>query len=96
MDLGQGGGVMHGHLGRDVPEVALHDRQGDAGVQQLGGPRVAEAVGALVVDQAALGVTDLEPAGELAQQAAQGVGAVMAEAVTVGLVGHEQVPGLGR
>ena len=38
-------------VGRQVPEVALHDVQRDAGVEQAGGDRVAESVGAVEVDQ---------------------------------------------
>jgi hypothetical protein len=30
---------MHGHRGREMPEVALHDVDRDAGVQQAGGQR---------------------------------------------------------
>jgi hypothetical protein len=51
--LGQGLGVVHGHCGRQMPEIPLDDVNGDAGVEQAGGPGVPEPVGALEVDRAA-------------------------------------------
>ena len=58
-------------VGRQVPEVALHDVQRDAGVEQGGGLGVAESVGAVEVDQGAGAVADVQPSGQLGQQAPQ-------------------------
>ena len=50
-------------VGDEVPEVALHHMQRDAGVQQAGGPGVAETVGAVEVDQGAGAVAHVQPDG---------------------------------
>ena len=58
-------------VGRQVPEVALHDVQRDAGVEQAGGHGVPESVGAVEVDHGAGAVAHVQPAGQLGQQLAQ-------------------------
>jgi hypothetical protein len=55
-----------------VPEVALHDVDRDAGVEQAGGPGVPESVGPLEVDQPSGVVADIEPPGQLGERPVQG------------------------
>jgi len=54
-----------------VPEVALHDVQGDAGVDEAGGLGVPEAVGAGQVEQDPVSVAQIGSFDELAQLGAQ-------------------------
>jgi hypothetical protein len=55
-----------------MPEVALHDVDRDAGVQQAGGPCVPEPVSPLEVDQPPGAVADVEPPGQLGERPVQG------------------------
>ena len=60
-----------------MPELALHDVQRDAGVEQARRAGVPEAMGAAKVDRAPLVVAQVQPAHQLAQpllKAAVGVG----------------------
>ncbi len=96
--LGQGLGIMHGHGGRQVPEVTLHHVDRHPGVEQAGGGGMPEAVGAVEIDQRAGVVADPEAGGQPGQQAAQGAVGVGPVAVAVHVRGEEQVlrPGAGR
>jgi hypothetical protein len=71
--LGLGGGgqrlrVSHGHGRRQVPEVTLHDVQRDTSVEQVGGDRMPESVGAVEVDHGADVVPHVQAGGQLGQQ----------------------------
>ena len=81
--FGQRVGVAHRHLGRQMPEVALHDVDRHAAVEQLGRPGVAHPVGALKVDQPAVLIADLKLGGQSAQSVAQRVRAIGLRAFAV-------------
>jgi len=93
--LGERGGVVHRHLGARVPDVALHDVDGDALVEQVGGLRVPQPVGSLEVDEPALAVADPKLPCERAESHGERVAAVGALAEAVALHHQEQVPGRG-
>ena len=65
---GQRLGVMHRHPRRQVPEIALHDVQRNAGVEQAGRAGVTEAMGAAKVDRAALVIAQVQPATSLVRR----------------------------
>lgn len=88
---GQRLGVVHRHLRREVPEVALDDLQRNAGVEQAGGAGVADAMGAAKVDRAALVVAQIEPADEPAEALLEGAVGVRPRAEAVLGRSDEQV-----
>jgi hypothetical protein len=75
-----------------MAEIALHDVDRHAAVEQLGRPGVAHPMRALKVDQPAVRITDLKLPGKPAQQGPQRVGAVGLRAEAIGLPGDEQIP----
>ena len=76
-----------------MPEVALHDVDRDAGIEQAGGPGVPEPVGPLEVDQPAGAVADAEPPGQLGQLPVQGRRHIRPVGVAVEQQAQEQVAG---
>ena len=85
-------GVAHRHLRGEVAEIALHDVDRHAAVEQLGRPGVAHPVRALKVDQPPVRVADLKLVGKPQQPLSQRVSAIGLGAVAVRLPGDEQIP----
>src|ERR1700730_7706882 len=76
-----------------MPEIALHDMQRDAGVEQAGGLGVPEAMGPLKVDRLTGAVSNVQAAGEFTEPMPQVVGGVRAVTVAVHDRGQEQIFG---
>jgi hypothetical protein len=74
-----------------MAEVALDDVDGDAGVEQAGGPGMPEAVGALEVDHAAGAVADAEPERQFGERLVEGRRHVGPVGVAVEQHAEEQV-----
>jgi len=66
-----------------MPEVALDDMQRNAGIEQAGRARVAEAMRATKVDRPPMVVAEIEPADELAEALLEGAVGVRAPAEAV-------------
>src|SRR5699024_8640951 len=70
--LGQGQGVVHGHLWADVAQVAHDHVQRDTSVEQVGGRGVSEPVGLADGYQVSVAVGDAQQGGQSRQDGVQG------------------------